>query len=198
MELIYPCCCMRRDIRGEIARAGAAPHGADGFVYPSICRGLSQSERAARIGAGEPHALRIDMKRAVESAGALTWSERARGEVAAEPQAHGDVVLARKDTPTSYHLAVTVDDHLQGITLVTRGEDLFEASHIHRLLQALLGFETPEYAHHPLLLDQSGRRFAKRDRALTLRELRAGGHKPEFLRNLLAEPANLSVFLDSL
>jgi len=184
MELIYPCFCMRRDIRGEIARAGAAPHGADGFVYPSICHGLSQSERADRIGAGEAHALRIDMKRAVESAGALTWSDRARGEVAAEPQAHGDVVLARKDTPTSYHLAVTVDDHLQKVNLVTRGEDLFAATHIHRLLQALLGFAPPDYHHHRLVTGEDGRRFAKRDTSATIRALRRAGKSPAEVRHM--------------
>jgi len=184
MELIYPCFCTRRDIRDEIARAGAAPHGADGFVYPGICRGLSRRERADRIGAGEAHALRIDMARAVEFAGALTWSDRVRGEIAADPLAHGDVVLARKDTPTSYHLAVTVDDHLQQVNLVTRGEDLFAATHIHRLLQALLSFEVPDYHHHRLVTGEDGRRFAKRDSSATIRALRRAGKSPEEVRRM--------------
>ena len=184
MELIYPCFCTRRDIRDEIARAGAAPHGADGVVYPGICRGLSRGERADRIGAGEAHALRIDMARAVECAGALTWSDRARGAVAAEPEIHGDVVLARKDIPTSYHLAVTVDDHLQQVNLVTRGEDLFAATHIHRLLQALLGFEVPDYHHHRLVTGEDGRRFAKRDSSVTIRALRRAGKSPEEVRRM--------------
>src|SRR6185369_15737100 len=95
-----------------------------------------------------------------------------------EPLLFGDVVLARKDTPTSYHLAVTVDDHLQGVTLVTRGEDLLPSTHVHGLLQRLLGYETPQYAHHPLMTDAEGRRFAKRDRSLTLRSLREAGKTP--------------------
>jgi glutamyl-Q tRNA(Asp) synthetase len=204
--LIYPCFCTRRDIQSEIAQAGAAPHGADegtaagpdGPVYPGICRKLSDDARARRVEAGEPHALRLDMARAVAAAGQLSWHDRTRGEIACDPAPFGDVVLARKDTPTSYHLAVTLDDHLQGVTLITRGADLFAATHIHRLLQALLGLETPDYAHHPLLHDATGRRFAKRDRALTLRELRAAGHAPERLRAILAAPDELPAFLATL
>ena len=196
--LIYPCFCSRRDIRAEIARAGAAPHGPEGAIYPGICRALSSAVRAERMAAGVPHALRLDMAPAVAAAGALIWHEQGRGDIAADPAPLGDVVLARKDSPNSYHLAVTLDDHLQGVTLVTRGEDLFVATHIHRLLQALLGLDTPEYMHHALLRDASGRSFAKRDRALTLRELRAAGHTPERLRQILAAPAELSAFLDTL
>ena len=200
--LIYPCFCTRGDIRAEIARATvaphAAPHGPEGATYPGTCRALSATVRTERIAAGLPHALRLDMARAVDAAGILTWREHERREITADPAPFGDVVLARKDTPTSYHLAVTLDDHLQGITLVTRGEDLFEATHVHRLLQALLGLDTPEYAHHALLRDASGRRFAKRDRALTLHELRAAGHTPERLREILAKPADLSAFLGAL
>jgi glutamyl-Q tRNA(Asp) synthetase len=196
--LIYPCFCTRADIRAEIARAGAAPHGPDGAIYPGTCRALSATVRAERLDAGELHALRLDMARAVEAAGALTWHDRERGDIAADPAPFGDVVLARKDTPTSYHLAVTLDDHLEGVTLVTRGEDLFEATHVHRLLQALLGSDTPEYAHHVLLRDASGRRFAKRDRALTLHELRAAGRTPEWVRGMLVNPAELSAFLNTL
>ena len=126
-----------------MARSGAAPHGPDGPVYPGICRGLVAEEARERVTAGESHALRLDMARAVAAAGPLDWHDRGRGKTTARPEIFGDVVLARKDTPTSYHLAVTVDDHIQGITLVTRGEDLFEATHVHRLLQALT---RPEYA----------------------------------------------------
>ena len=104
------------------------------------------------------------------------------GRVDATPEIHGDVVLARKDVPTSYHLAVTVDDALQGITLVTRGEDLFPATHVHRLLQALLDLPTPDYRHHPLVTDDTGRRLAKRDKAETLRALRAAGESPAGVR----------------
>ena len=196
--LIYPCFCTRADIRAEIARADAAPHGPDGPAYPGTCRALSDAVRTERLAAGLPHALRLDIARALEAVGGLTWHDRAQGDIAADPAPFGDVVLARKDTPTSYHLAVTLDDHLQGVSLVTRGEDLFEATHVHRLLQALLDLDTPEYVHHALLRDASGRRFAKRDRALTLHELRAAGHRPEKLRTIMANPAQLSAFLDAL
>jgi glutamyl-Q tRNA(Asp) synthetase len=190
-ELIYPCFCTRADIRAEIARAASAPHaaphaadGADGTVYPGTCRALTQAEGQERIEAGEPHALRIHMARAVESVGVLRWSDRERGEIAAEPLAQGDVVLARKDTPTSYHLAVTVDDHLQGVNLVTRGEDLFAATHIHRLLQAVLGYEPPDYHHHRLVTGEDGRRFAKRDSSATIRALRRAGKSPAEVRRM--------------
>ena len=193
--LIYPCFCTRRDIRREIARAAAAPHGPDGAIYPGTCRGLRAAERDRRAEAGEPHALRLDMARAAEKAGKLSWHDREQGEIVADPSVFGDVVLARKEIPTSYHLAVTLDDHVQGVSLVTRGEDLFAATHIHRLLQALLGLSTPEYAHHKLLRDTEGRRFSKRDRALTLHDLRAAGHTPERLRQVLAKPDELPAFL---
>jgi len=196
--LIYPCFCTRGDIRAEIARADAAPHGPEGAIYPGTCRTLSPVVRAERIGAGAPHALRLDMAPAVLAAGALTWHEQERGDITAEPALFGDVILARKDTPTSYHLAVTLDDHLQGVTLVTRGEDLFEATHIHRLLQALLGLEIPKYSHHALLRDASGRRLAKRDRALTLHELRTAGHTPERVREILADPVKVLAFMGDL
>ena len=197
-SLIYPCFCSRREIRAEIASADAAPHGPGGPLYPGTCRALSEKTRDQRIAAGDAYALRLDVAQANAETGPLTWHEQGQGDIAGDAASYGDVVLARKETPASYHLAVTLDDHLQGITLVTRGEDLFEATHIHRLLQALLGLETPEYAHHPLLHDQSGRRFAKRDKALTLRALRAGGHTPEALRNILARPADLAAFLEAL
>lgn len=184
-ELIYPCFCTRSDIKAEIDRAGGAPQGPDGPVYPGLCRALSSAEREDRLAAGEAHALRLDIAQAVENAGPLNWSDRQRGNVIANPRQFGDVVLARKDTPTSYHLAVTVDDALQGVTLVTRGEDLAPATDVHRLLQALLDLPVPEYHHHRLLTDRAGRRFAKRDRSLTLRALREAGQTPDQIRHLL-------------
>jgi len=180
--LLYPCFCTRREIQAEIADAGNAPHGPDGPLYPGTCRDMDGFERERRITAGDPYAIRIDMDRAAGVAGPLTWFDLDRGEIEAEPRRFGDVVLARKDTPTSYHLAVTMDDHFQDITLVTRGEDLFEATHVHRLLQALLGLRTPEYRHHGLLTGPDGKRFAKRDKALTLRALREAGHTPDEVR----------------
>ena len=124
------------------------------------------------------------MAKAVALAGPLRWYDRAEGWQDAQPKLFGDVVLARKDTPTSYHLAVTVDDALQGVTLVTRGVDLFAASHLHRLLQALLGLPVPEWHHHRLLTDDHGKRFAKRDKSLTLRALREAGKTPDEVRAL--------------
>jgi glutamyl-Q tRNA(Asp) synthetase len=175
--LLYPCFCTRREIAAEIARAGGAPQGGElGAPYPGTCRRLSEAERAAKRVSARDYALRLDIAAALEriGPGPLAWCEDGRA-VAAEPAALGDVVLARKEVPTSYHLAVTVDDALQGITLVTRGADLFAATHIHRLLQALLGLPTPQYRHHPLSTDARGRRLAKRDGALPVRAMRAAG-----------------------
>ncbi|MGE0748301.1 MAG: tRNA glutamyl-Q(34) synthetase GluQRS, partial [Rhodospirillales bacterium] len=137
--LLYPCFCTRRDIEA----AATAPHlvqaGPDGPLYPGTCRRLPAGDRADRMARGDAFALRLDMAAATRLAGPLAWTDRGRGAQAAQPAQFGDVVLARKDTPASYHLAVVVDDAAQGIDLVTRGEDLFAATHVHRLLQALLG-----------------------------------------------------------
>jgi glutamyl-Q tRNA(Asp) synthetase len=185
MGVLYPCFCTRKDIAAEIARAGGAPHGPDGALYPGICRGLDASTRAARRAAGTAYALRLDVVRALAITGPLTWRDEAAGEIAADPLSLGDVVLARKETPTSYHLAVTLDDHLQGVTTVTRGTDLFHATHVHRLLQALLGLDVPRWHHHRLLRDASGERLAKRAGAPTLQLLRARGTHPAALRREL-------------
>jgi glutamyl-Q tRNA(Asp) synthetase len=179
-SLVYPCFCTR----AEIAQAGQAPHGPDGPVYPGTCRTLAESERAAKIAAGTPYALRLDVATAISRSGPLHWHDRVGGSVTATPQVFGDVVIARKDMPTSYHLSVTLDDHLQGITLVTRGEDLFASTHVHRLLQALLGLDTPEYHHHPLVLGPDGKRLAKRANAPALQSLRETGHSPEDVRRM--------------
>jgi len=168
LGVVYPCFCTRKDI----AEAGHAPHlsGADGPLYPGRCRGLDPGLRAEWLAAGRPHALRLDVGRALALTGPLTWRDRAAGLQNAEPERLGDVVLARKDVPTSYHLAVTVDDALQGVTLVTRGVDLFPATHVHRLLQALLGLPVPDYHHHGLLTGGDGVRLSKRDGSQALRE----------------------------
>ncbi|MBL6946245.1 MAG: tRNA glutamyl-Q(34) synthetase GluQRS [Rhodospirillales bacterium] len=179
MDLIYPCFCTRKDIQREIAGAANAPHGPDGPIYPGICRNLTTDERTSRMVADEPHAMRLDMAAAKRRTGSLFWKDEKAGRIEAAPEIFGDVVLARKDTPTSYHLAVTLDDDLQGVTLVTRGEDLFQATHVHRLLQELLGLSTPNYHHHGLLVGKDGKRFAKRDKSLTIRALRETGKSPE-------------------
>ncbi|MBI1777386.1 MAG: tRNA glutamyl-Q(34) synthetase GluQRS [Proteobacteria bacterium] len=183
-QLLYPCFCTRSHIGAEILRSGAAPHGPDGPLYPGTCRSLSLAEREERQAAGHPFAIRLDAARAASMLGALSWHDRERGTQALDPKRFGDVVLARKETPTSYHLAVTLDDAIQGVSLVTRGLDLFEATHVHRLLQALLGLPTPAYFHHRLLTDRDGRRFAKRDRAPTLAQLRLDGHDPAAVRRM--------------
>jgi glutamyl-Q tRNA(Asp) synthetase len=187
-DLVYPCFCTRAAVKAEIARADAAPHGPDGPLYPGTCRGLDAPERQRRTAAGEPFALRLDVAKALSLTGPLAWEDELAGPVAADPLALGDVVLARKDAPASYHLAVTVDDALQGVNLVIRGIDLFPSTHVHRLLQALLALPTPRYHHHALLTDAEGRRYAKRDRALTLRALRQAGRTPAEVRALAGSP----------
>ncbi len=179
MGMLYPCFCTRADI----ARAASAPHGTE-MIYPGTCRHLAADERRRRIAAGGAYALRLDVSRALDRTGPLDWIDEAAGTIAADPLSLGDVVLARKDTPASYHLAVTVDDAIQGVALVTRARDLFAATHIHRLLQALLDLPVPHWHHHKLLTDTAGKRFAKRDRAMTLQEMRAAGTTPEQVRAL--------------
>lgn len=168
LGLVYPCFCTR----AEIAASASAPQGEVGPVYPGICRGLSGAEIAARTGAC---CWRLDMAKAVAEVGALTWHDATAGTVVADPMAQGDVVLARKDAPASYHLAVTLDDAAQGVTDVVRGVDLFAATHVHRVLQALLRLRVPAYHHHPLVVDAAGRRLAKRDAARSLAEMRGAG-----------------------
>ena len=184
--LLYPCFCTRADILREMEQSAAAPHTPDGTpLYPGTCRNLSLDEREGRIAAGERHALRLDIWHALESVRqALCFEEACEGTVTCRPEQFGDVVLARKDAPASYHLCVTHDDAVQGVTLVTRGADLKPATHLRRLLQALMGWPKPAYAHHPLLTDAMGRRLAKRDRSLTVRELRARGTSPAEVRDL--------------
>jgi glutamyl-Q tRNA(Asp) synthetase len=179
--LVYPCFCTRAEIATEIARAGEAQHGPDGPLYPGTCRALPHAEGAARVAAGESFALRLDVAKAAARTGALTYLEHGL-RYAVEPLRFGDIVIARKDMPTSYHLAVVVDDAYQNVNLVTRGEDLLSATHIQRLLQALLKLPEPAYAHHPLVLDDRGRKFSKRDGAVSLESLREQGLTPADIR----------------
>ncbi|MDX2142152.1 MAG: tRNA glutamyl-Q(34) synthetase GluQRS [Rhodospirillaceae bacterium] len=184
-DLVYPCFCTRAEIQREIASAVNAPHGPDGPLYPGTCRNLSHVQARGRIDAGDGYALRLRMDAAISETGPLKWHDRAKGEQHATPQLFGDVVIARKDVPTSYHIACTWDDAVQGVTLVTRGEDLFSATHVHRLLQALLGLPTPDYHHHALLLGPDGKKFSKRDQAPTLRSLRAAGKTPDDVKAMI-------------
>ncbi len=175
--LLYPCFCTRADILRTTAHA---PHGPDGApLYPGTCRHLPTSERAARLASGESHAFRLDMEAALARvAEPLAYEEEGRGVVPCAPAAFGDAILARKDVPASYMLCVTHDDALQGVTLVTRAEDLRPATDLQRLLQVLLGWPAPRYAHHALLLGPDGKRFSKRNRAPSLRAMRDAGATP--------------------
>nr|WP_298686391.1 tRNA glutamyl-Q(34) synthetase GluQRS [uncultured Dongia sp.] len=184
LGVIYPCFCSRKDI----AAASSAPHGPDGPLYPGTCRSLSPDDAAARQASGAPFALRLDVAKARALSGPLAFHDEHIGTIDALPEQLGDVVLARRETPCSYHLCVTVDDDLQGVTLVTRADDLLPATHIHRLLQALLGLKTPSYAHHPILTDSNGTRLAKRQGAKSLRDLRADGLTPPEIRRLAGFP----------
>jgi glutamyl-Q tRNA(Asp) synthetase len=180
LGVVYPCFCSRKQIRVEVEEAGRAPHGPAGeLAYPGTCRRLGAGEGADRVARGEPFAWRLDVAAALRLTGPLWWYDVRAGWIAADPAALGDVVLGRKDTPTSYHLAVVVDDSAQGVSFVTRGEDLFQATHVHRLLYALLGLEPPRWYHHNLVADSTGQRLAKRNRAMTLRHLRESRRTPD-------------------
>ncbi|NHO53512.1 tRNA glutamyl-Q(34) synthetase GluQRS [Acetobacter estunensis] len=183
--LLYPCFCTRSEVRREAAEAFSAPHHApDGsLIYPGTCQHMAPAERQRRLAEGQPHTLRLDVAKALATLRApLMWRELDGSRVLCHPEAFGDVVLARRDTPASYHLCVTHDDAAQGVTLVTRGEDLRDVTSIHRLLQELMGWPEPVYAFHPLLCDASGKRLAKRDGALSIRALREAGATPHSVR----------------
>jgi len=191
LGLVYPAFMSR----GEIAAATAGrdwPRDPDGApLYPGTDRDLDRAEAEARIAAGAPYALRLDMERAVAAAGPLWWDEEGAGphgdsgRIAADPARWGDVIVARKEMATSYHLAVVVDDAAQGVAAVVRGRDLFHATSVHVLLQRLLGLATPVYHHHRLIVDESGRKLAKSDRDTALAALRAAGATPADIRRLV-------------
>ena len=193
--LLYPSFESRSEIAAMVAereRAGSWPRDPDGVpLYPASARTMAPHERANLRRAGKPFALRLDTEAAAARTGPLSWSEsgsgpqQQTGRVLAEPRRWGDVVLARKELPTSYHLAVVVDDALQGITDVVRGQDLFWATGVHRLLQVLLGLPEPVYHHHSLILDDEGRKLSKATQATSLRQLRAGGTSAAEIRRLV-------------
>ncbi|AUW59537.1 tRNA glutamyl-Q(34) synthetase GluQRS [Sphingobium sp. SCG-1] len=191
MGLVYPCFCTRADI----AASASAPHGPEGAIYPGTCRALPLAEQVARFET-TPCAWRIDMAKAVALVGRLTWEDAGHGTILADPLGAGDVVLARKDAPTSYHLAATVDDAAMKISFVLRGRDLMGATDIHRLLQALLDLPTPLYRHHSLLIGPDGKRLAKRSGGIQLAEMRDAGVDPARLRDDLRRgvfPVGISV-----
>jgi glutamyl-Q tRNA(Asp) synthetase len=178
-NLVYPCFCTRREIQSELANMAAAPHGPEGPVYPGTCRHLGTGEREEKIAAGLPYAWRLDSHKAASAAGPLTFHDLRFGTIAVDPELLGDVVLARKDIGTAYHLAVVVDDAFQRISHVTRGEDLLPSTHVHRVLQKLLALPEPVYLHHGLVLDEHGKRLAKRHDALSIAALRESGLTPQ-------------------
>ncbi|MGA0845631.1 MAG: tRNA glutamyl-Q(34) synthetase GluQRS [Luteolibacter sp.] len=174
--LVYPCFCTRREIRDAGSRIAEAPHDATSPRYPGSCRQHSQRQRDEWIEAGVPHAWRLDIDAASKRVGRLRFHDLRLGRIEVDSSLHDDVILARKDIGTAYHLAVVVDDAYQNITHVTRGEDLLAATHVHRLLQALLGLPEPIYLHHPLVKDSEGRRLAKRHDSLSIAAMRDAGH----------------------
>lgn len=172
LGVTYPCYCTRREIEAELTQLAHAPHGPEGPLYPGTCRDLS-----TRPLDREP-AWRLDFKKAAALVGPLTFQDQRHGRVEVDPGLLGDVILARKDIGTSYHLAVVIDDAAQEITHVTRGEDLLGSTHIHRVLQTLLALPEPKYLHHQLILDGTGQRLAKRHDALSIATLRERGEDP--------------------
>jgi glutamyl-Q tRNA(Asp) synthetase len=196
--LVYPAFESRSEIAKLVAQReaeGPWPRDPDGApLYPGTAKLLSPSERTRLIDSSVPYALRLDMAAARARAGKLAWIEQGEGPngetgaVTAQPQAWGDVILARKETPTSYHLSVVIDDALQGVTDVVRGQDLFWSTSVHRLLQKLLDLRAPAYRHHRLVLDAAGTKLAKSTLATGLRELRAAGATAANIRRLVGLP----------
>ena len=196
--LVYPSFESRAEIAKLVAEREAAapwPRDPEGVpLYPGAAKLLSPDQRARLLESGVPYALRLDMAAARARAGDVGWTESGEGPngdagaVAARPEAWGDVILARKETPTSYHLSVVIDDALQGVTEVVRGQDLFWSTSVHRLLQTLLGFPQPAYRHHRLILDGAGRKLSKSTEATGLREVRAAGATPDDIRSRVALP----------
>ena len=171
--LLYPCTCTRADIEALKPRLGS-----QGAIYPGTCKG-------SVVDPGKPAALRLDIDRAMSESGQLLWEDALAGQQVADPREGGDVVIVRKDAPASYHLAATLDDAADGVTLVTRGADLFDATHIHRLLQALLGLPVPLWYHHGLLTDESGQKLAKRRGSPSLADRRRSGENGQALADAL-------------
>ncbi|MEE2808607.1 MAG: tRNA glutamyl-Q(34) synthetase GluQRS [Verrucomicrobiota bacterium] len=185
MGVLYPCFCSRKKIEAEQSNAGLAPHGSGSPKYLGHCRKIDSKNRRDRIAQGEPHSWRLDCSEAFSITGDLRWVDRLAGTITVDPSILGDVIISRKDIATSYHLAVTLDDAEQGITLISRGEDLMESTHVHRLLQCLLDLPVPQWCHHKLIKNPEGKRFSKREGGLTLKQIRDSGIRAEDLRNEL-------------
>lgn len=185
--VLYPCFCTRREIAEEVAAMDGAPQGEQVDIYPGTCRRLDKGRRKELLKSGRPFSWRLDCRAAARITGPLLWRDMRFGDRVCRPEELGDVILGRKDCPASYHIAVVVDDAAQGVTHVSRGEDLLPVTGIHRTLQALLGLPVPQWYHHRLVKDASGKRLAKRDRSLSLQEMRAAGMRPEDVFRLMRE-----------
>ena len=182
-DFVYPCFCSRKDIERELANLPHAPHGPEGPLYPGTCRHLSEQEIAEQLASGKTPSWRLNSKRLAAHYPGLYFLDSFVGKVDVSPDVLGDVILARKDIGTSYHIAVVVDDAFQKITDVSRGEDLLPATHVHRLLQQALELPVPRYHHHRIITDQKGTRLAKRDDALSIRSLAGEGESPALVWN---------------
>ena len=200
LGLVYPSFESRAEIARLVAereRQGPWPRDPDGApLYPGAAKQLSEAERAQLMASGAPYALRLDMAAAAARAGQISWTEQGEGpagetgRIFTRPQVWGDVILGRKETPTSYHLSVVVDDTIQGVSEVVRGRDLFHASSVHVLLQRLLGLPLPIYRHHCLIMDEAGHKLSKSTQATGLRELRAAGATPADIRRMVGLPSS--------
>lgn len=196
MGVVYPCFCTKKEILAEIARAAQAPHAGEHIDYPGTCRNLSRAEVDKKMQAGVPYALRLNVAKAFDIIGHdLTWYDELAGDIAVTVDTVSDVVMARKDIgTTSYHISAVHDDYLQGVTHIIRGVDLFETTHIHVVLQALLGYPTPCYHHHQLLVDlETGHRLAKRNNSTTIKMIREDGKTPKDIFQLVDQYAAISV-----
>lgn len=179
LGVIYPCFCTRKEIQRELKHITNAPHGAPEIFYPETCRHLPPETIVSKLAEGKTPSHRINIQAAAKLAGPLTFHDQTYGKISVDPTILEDTILARKDIGTSYHIAVTIDDAFQNITHVTRGEDLLNATHLHRILQTLLNLPEPNYAHHILINDQTGTRLAKRNQPLSIKSLKESGLTPQ-------------------
>ena len=182
LGVLYPCFCTRKEIASNSDVANRKLHNENNSLYPGTCRNLSDEEVSEKIRKGMPYSLRLNSAKAKEKVGRVYWSDHLSGLHEVDYDVMGDVVIVRKDIGTSYHLAVTVDDDFQGVNLVTRGLDLFESTHVHRVLQSLLDLDIPEWSHHELIRDSAGKRYSKSDQSLSLEKLRVSGVSAKDIR----------------
>ena len=182
LGMLYPCFCTRKEIASNSDVANRKLHNENNSLYPGTCRNLSDEEVSEKIRKRIPYSLRLNSAKAKEKVGKVYWSDHLSGLHEVDYDVMGDVVIVRKDIGTSYHLAVTVDDDFQGVNLVTRGLDLFESTHVHRVLQSLLDLDIPEWSHHELIRDSAGKRYSKSDQSLSLEKLRESGVSAKDIR----------------